>query len=448
MIASTLLDGIGGDMNLNMFVLSCISVIAAHASLDKEVVYAKGSSLILADHTVWQAPLGKYQEGDVLEDLNDLVFKGNTNFVFEKVSGTVTENDELVEIEFGEGMHFSGKKLSLADDILIVKGVESDAIIDLVTGRLFENGLLYSDSDLVPKVVGDALYFEGTILILEDGSIWELEDIGADPFVKGDIVNVQGRYRKGVPIYDRILEWGDGCSITASFLGWLDAEASVLHAYPFSIQYRNGEEWDMYGHLSYLTNGKIAIGCNFEPYSLKVGQNVVSNTPGEESFCCLVDKDSYTILSMGAYLGIVDKPPVKRIVQEVTPSEYIFDDGFVLKYTMNPGLDQMDMLDKKFQFFFNPEKPFELNVKMVGDGDVSNIFVDGKDDLNIQMDCVVDLGNGDEWEQHITFNGSKELKEAFIPSGLQVGDTMLCYHIFSPILGQAVEKNFCFMIKQ
>lgn len=263
------------------------------------------------------------------------------------------------------------------------------------------------------------------LLLLDDGSVWEVEVDGSEVFVKGDLI--------------------DEAIFEGELLGKISEESFISHAFDFLIKSEN-EEGSMfiYGYFSHLKNGEVLLGFNSEPYKILPGQ-MVSLGRFSDGAHCLVNKESLTFINAGFNLGTTLNLPTIRTVCDVTQFGYLFDDGFVLEQSLNPGIDNFELLGKKISFQFDPIEPMKLYAEIEGDEDFSKISIDCRNQFCFEVDFTAEIFEGDTWHESIIFIGSKALKEAFFPSDLKKGDGLSFYHIANPLFGEELEKQFYFV---
>lgn len=265
------------------------------------------------------------------------------------------------------------------------------------------------------------------LLLLEDGSVWEVEVDGSEVFVKGDIV--------------------DEALFEGELLGRISEESVVSHAFDFVIKNENEEESKViYGHISRLENGEVFLGLNSDPYKLEPGQRI-SLARFDGGAYCLVNKENLSIINAGINLGTTLNLPAIRTVVEETEFGYVFDDGFVLEQSLKPGIDSMELLGKKISFQFDPLEPMKLYLEVEGDEEFSKISIDCSTQFYFEVDFTAEIFDEDRWNESIIFLGSKTLKEAFIPSDLKKGERLSFYHISNPLFGEELEMQFYFVTR-
>ena len=322
----------------------------------------------------------------------------------------------------------------------------------------------------IPQTVLD-FGFDG-LLLLEDGSIWEVWGFDTNIcFAKGDLVVVKGAYtRDDVGSDHEILV--DGLEVNADLAGFLDSNVAVLNSYEFSVSNVSQDPPNLYGAISHLDDGNIMIGVNTAAFRLKKGQ-VVSVGSLDEVGCCLVDAENLTFINIGMNIGATLNSPLTRIVTEVTEKEYVFSDGFKISRTFDLGLSELGLPYGEFSVQFDPQKPLKVSIGITSENVTGNLVVDLSSELYVHADLEIRESNDwyeedssenydndedseeeDDYEENyirnesITFVGSKSLKEALLPSSLVVGDTLSFYNISIPEIPEELCNAIYFAVKQ
>ncbi len=320
----------------------------------------------------------------------------------------------------------------------------------------------------IPQTVFD-LGFDGHLL-LEDGSIWDIWGYDDNmSLLKGDLVIVKGAYSKSDLGSDHEI-LGDGFEVDAELVGFIEKDVTILNTYDFTMANKNGDPENIYGAISHLDDGNIMVGINLIPFIQTNGQVVAVGNIDEDARC-LVDRETLSFLNFGANIGTTQSLPLTRTVTEVTETGYVFDDGFQLNMSFDPYVSSLYVEDHDISIQFDSKEPLKLTLLISGELVSGQIAVDCSEKFSIDADLEIKESNdwyeedsSDDYddeeydneeyddedevrEASITFVGSKALKEAFLPSGLQVGDTLSFHYISIPGMPEELSNSVWFAVK-
>ena len=108
----------------------------------------------------------------------------------------------------------------------------------------------------------------------------------------------------------------------------------------------------------------------------------------------------------------------------------------------------MEFLEKTISCYFDPKEPLKLSIEVKGDGDFSKALLDCSAQLFLQVDSSIELEEGDFFKELVTFQGSKGLRDAFIPADLKIGDRVSFYPIVISLFEDELANQFYFLVKE